>query len=169
MALFDIQKFNRYEVNNTATYVDDGTIVTMVKLADTYVEETKAPNSTYSTRSVFFESNLHLKWEGSFFYDNPTGVLNEYGAQDNLVSQTNYDSPHGFSIQNVIDLLNNNYQIDLTVPAEGLSVIRYVDDTSKLPEYSIKIPINEQLYRHILINGNTGVVISDVLGSYIED
>lgn len=141
----------------------------MVKLAETYVEETNSSNSSFNTRSVFFKSNLSLKREGDFFFRNPTGVFNEYGEQGSPVSQINYDSPYGFSIQNIIDLLNSNYQVDLTVRTENLSVIRYVDDTTQLTEYEIKVPISEQVYRYILINGNTGDVISDVLGSYIED
>lgn len=170
MALFDIQTFNQHEVNDTATYnLNDGSTVTMVKLVDTYFEQTRFPNSTFSTKLQFFQSNLSLKGGGSFFYNNPTGVINEYDEQGNLVSQTNYDTPYGFSIQNVIDLVNSNYQVDLTVPIVNQSVVRYVDDTSHLPLYAIVIPLGDQLFRYILINGNTGDVISDKLGNAIED
>lgn len=167
MALFDIQTFNQDQVNGTATFtLADGSIETMTQHTDIYTQQIQAPNSVFSTNCAFFVSNLSLKSQGSYFYDNPTGVFNVYDEQGNLISQTNYDSPYGFSIQNLIDLFKNNYQIDLTDASQNISVYRSAAGVS--PRYSIKIPYIKQFYRYILIDGNSGNVITDATGAYIK-
>jgi hypothetical protein len=64
--------------------------------------------------------------------------------------------------------MTKEFNIDLMVPIKGIDVARYVDDNSKLPEYSISIPINETSFRCIILDGNSGNVKKDTTGHYIE-
>lgn len=63
-------------------------------------------------------------------------------------------------------MLKSNYQTDLMIPTENLFVKRYVDATTRLPEYEITIPLEYPFFMYILINGNTGDIIADTTGNY---
>jgi hypothetical protein len=170
MEQFDIQKFEQYKINNSATYnLEDGSIVQLTDLGESYREERKILNSPFSTGFIFYKNaTLTLKGGGTFFYNNPTGIFNEYDESGNLVNQINYDGLYNFTIQNLIDLLNDNYQIDLTVPVKNLIVKRYIESNTNTPEYHIMYPIDDQSFRNLKINGNTGEIILDAIGHYIE-
>jgi hypothetical protein len=168
MAQFDKQKFDEIKVNNIAVFnLDDGTQVQLIDNGDTYYEVKSKINDPYRSSLTFYK-NLILKGGGTFFYNNPVGVFTEYDEQGNILNQINYDSMYGFTIQNLIDKMNLSYQINLMIPVKNLSVHRFIDSNTNSPYYQIIYPINDQSFRRFKIDGNSGNVISDTIGNYID-
>jgi hypothetical protein len=166
---FDLLKFNKSQKNNVLIYsLKDGTVVKQTDSGEIYLEERKKLNSPFTIKFVYYKSSLLLKGGGTFFYNNPMGTFKEYDDNGKLIREINYDSKYAFSIQNLIEKVNHDYNIDLNTSATNISINRYVDDVMSLPEYALKIPINENSFRYVLLNGNTGGVIKDVIGHYIE-
>lgn len=167
---FDLQKFNQYKVKNIATYnSDNGMVIEMRELGETYLKVISSRNSPFSTRLTFYKSNRSIKRRGTFFYNNPVGVSYEYDDQANLTKQINCDSAYNFSIEKLIDLLKNKYQTDLMIPTKNIFVNRYINDATHRPEYEIIIRSEYPFFLDILINGNTGDIIEEKAGNYIED
>lgn len=170
MEKFDIVSFNKYKINNMANYTaSDGNRILSEDIDSYYFEQIKSNiNDPFSFKYRFFKSSLALMSSCQFFYNIPTGEYLEYDQHGKLIIKKDYDSPYLFSINDLIQKMAKEFNTDLMTPIKGIDVARYVDDNSKLPEYSIRIPINESSFRYIVLDGNSGNVKKDVIGHNIE-
>lgn len=170
MEKFDIASYNKLKINGMARYVkSDGTQITLKDAGAYYTEEDRNDaNTPFATTYRFFKGSLKLKGSGSMFYRISTGVSKEYNENGELVSEKDFDAQYKFTIDSLIKKIKKEFDINLLIPTAGLTVYRYVDDTTKLPEYDIEIPVRDLVFRHIVVDGNSGLIKKDFTASNVE-
>jgi hypothetical protein len=170
MEKFNIVDYNRLQINGIARYIrSDGSQITLKDAGAYYTEEIrKESNSPFATTYRFFKSSLKLKGSGSLFYKIATGVFKEYNEKGELVSEKDFDAQYKFTIDSLIDKMKKEFNINLLTPTAGLMVYRYVDAVTKSPEYVIQVPIRDLVFRHIVLDGNSGRTKKDFIATNVE-
>ena len=166
---FDIASFNKFQVNGTAKFRSkDGSEITLKTLGPEYFEKVKRDsNSPFALVLRFFRPSLMLNSSVHTFYEFSYGKLLLYDETGNLVRERNLDTPYGLDIKSFIDVVSKDLNINLLIPTPGLVVYRNIA-AENMPEYEIVISIHDLTYRHIILDGNSGVVKKDYIATNIE-
>ena len=144
----------------------DGSEMQKSEDMDYYYFRTTLPHSPYATKYTYFKNPLQLKREYNTFYSASTGILKEYDKQGNLIKEINLDAGFGFSLQNVIGIMQADYQIDLLhLPKDQYRDLeRSLATSNTPPTYTIAFDdVASKRRREVVLNGNTGELISDNL------
>ena len=150
----------------------DGSEMQKSENMDYYNFDIKLPDSPYGAEYIYFKNPIQLKIEYNKFYSASIGILKEYDIQDNLIKEINLDAGFGFSLQNVIDKMQADYKIDLLHPPKGLyrDLERSLAKSNTPPIYKFAFDDNKINNRRIIVlNGNTGELISDNYILFVDE
>ena len=154
----------------------DGTELERSNDKSFYYLQMRHPEHPYRTNYMFFKKSLQLKAENYYFYD---AIVSQkiYNEQGKLIYKKNFNTDYAFSIQNLIDKMQTEYQIDLLHPGKVLYInVERGFDTVKVHPFSRYYLISisttttrDSGIRKILLDGNSGKVISDGMSRILTD
>ncbi len=164
METFKIKEIkNKFKLNEDISEVKKNTEFIYSERDDIYRVTSKIKNSPFVNNKVFYKNSMSLKAEGNSFYMIPIGISIEYDETGNVIEEKNWDEFEGrtFSIQQLINKMNNDFNIDLT------DVNRCGLNTEFDPRYGYYYVVMIRNFdshgrpREIHINVKTGEVMSD--------
>nr|WP_294942771.1 hypothetical protein [uncultured Mucilaginibacter sp.] len=161
----DKATFNKYELlkrNKSAQFMSkDGFLISFIELDSVYQIEKQRPTSPFKTVKVYDKAG-NLTVSGYLFYDISIGKTTLYDLNGNILSQTNENAEYAFSVTQLIKKIRNDFKIDISVIDPDISVDQNIEDhPTPTPTYIIRIKKANFMFRELLINGTTGVLISD--------
>ena len=167
MEHFDIEKYKDWEVDTT--YIafgedqyykknDRRVSVSFGGEYDIIVNETD--NTPYKTYKRFSKKTKSLLDIGKSFYDVDIEAWKYYDETGSLINEINEDTLYKLSVEDIIKIAKQEYNIDLMDISMRYKVSR---NDSGLPQYFIHIPKpnSEGIYRIISIDALTGKTVSD--------
>ena len=158
------EKFENSTIYSNRFKLPDGNDMRKIEDMNYYIFIITHPDSPYGAEYIYFKNPIQLKSECNKFYSASIGILKEYDIQGNLIKEINFDAGFGFSLQNVIDKMQADYKIDLLHPPKGLyrDLERNLAKSNAPPTYKVVFDDNKIDNRRIIVlNGNTGELISD--------
>ena len=168
----DVKNFQKHEYHSRVSIkVGKNTEVEIIDMGKYWIKISSINQSAYSLRAAFSKDGLKLIGIDTLFYDRPIGEYNKYDKSGKLVNKINDDAAYTFTISDVIKLIKNKYDVDLTKRKKGQIVLRHFENGDKrTPVYNVLLPtkVDEVTYRRILIDGNDGHIITDEEGEYID-
>jgi hypothetical protein len=181
MKKFDAKRYENLPLDSTQrnteknkTYISGNKRIQVEYEKDStvFVSETEI-NSPYSNRKRYYISTNknQLSAEIKYFNGMPIGICKEYDEDGNVIKETDFDENYYFSIQQLIEKMENDFGIDLITPKnsnnqnEKLQIVYGVGRDNSSHSYIVQIS-NGMHYRRIIIDGKNGEVISDKTGNY---
>jgi hypothetical protein len=126
-------------------------------------------NSPYKSRKLYSQKSLILIREEQLFYDFCIGITKIYNDNGILSDSIDCDSKYKFSTNELMKIMKTKYLIDLTTTLKGETQIVSRDYINGKNCYNITIFLNSSLKgsrKNIIIDGNTGEVISEFISTY---
>ena len=120
------------------------------------VEETD--NTPYKIVKVYSYKTKKLLGRGVYFYQCSIGIDKEYDENGNFIKETNNETPYKLSVEGIIKIAKQEYNIDLMDTSMRYNFSRSDYEFAK---YQIRIPLGETISRLIIIDATTGKTISD--------
>lgn len=125
-------------------------------------------DSPYKSRKLYSQKSLMLIREEQLFYGFCIGITKIYNDNAILSDSTDCDSKYKFSTNELIKKMKTKYLIDLTTLQGKTQIVSrdYINDKNC---YNIIIYLNSSLKgstKNIIIDGNTGEVISEFISTY---
>ena len=159
---FDVKTFNKSAINNELILtLKDGTTIKKIKIRDIFYEERQAPHSPFKDYKYYYVENNNLKYSGRQFFNFKIGVWNEYDSAGQLIKQRNWDEHYGFSIDDLILMMKNEFNIDIAKITGRAGALRGKDGIYYYEVHLAISNIKMSSVRIIRINGNSGKVVSD--------
>ena len=165
MEHFDIEKYKDWEVDpeyRTSPNYDKHYQKDYKKVRITYVEEEilleESDNTPYITFKSFSLKTKSLTLIGRTFYDANIGIWKYYDENGNLIKETNEEPLYKLSVEDIIKIMKQEYNMDLMDTSLGYSLSR---DDYEFPQYEIIVRLGDGLFRIIIINADNGKTVSD--------
>lgn len=175
MERFDIETFNHNKDGYSWIYTSpDGTKIWQREdFGNGYQVEITPPHSNYTTIKLFnYEGNLIHVWLQ--FHSFIVGVSKEYDGRGNVIKEYDQDKGFAFSIDDLIQKMQDEYGVDITDTRQTFTVYRGGGEGEEAPFYGLYVydfSQGKNTTRTIayLFDGNTGKLLytipADIEGS----
>lgn len=144
----------------------DGKNIELLEDSNDYQENITNSKNPFGICNHYYK-DLNLKSNVQLFYDEPIGIYKEYDHKGHVIKKEDCDSLYKFSVYSLIRKFKKEYNLDLSIPKERRNVIRNYDSTIG-SLYIVHFDLNILTFREITVNGNSGKVISNIKGNYVE-
>lgn len=168
MKKIDEKKLMMFKSYDKQEYVVNDTLFKLDEFEDIYIEIAKPIHENFQKHSVYDKKNLKLKREGQVFDRMPIGVHKFYDEKGNLIKETDFDRGFNFTINDLLVKVKKELKINLNNDLKGIEISRGMNKKYNIPVYNIFIPVKTEdnsypTKRHIIIEGTTGNIISDLI------
>lgn len=167
MEKFDINKLKENQKTLKEKIIEDKN--TLSKVGETskgYYEYKYSKINPYVEKKFYFE-NLALKSKTKMFYEVPTGKQSIYNEKGVLISEKDFDSQRHFSIDQLVQKMQSEFNINLLIDVDKKGVSMSVStDNKPCYEVVLKDYYSEGVHRLIDIDVNDGKVLKDVRLTY---
>lgn len=162
MKYFILDKYKDWELDtdflssdNHKFYKKDDRRVEITMYDDAITIRQKNKNKPYVFIESFYPNN-NIKYSGNDFYTIHTGIWKEFDSTGRLIKEKKYDEFYKFTIENLIEKINKDYNFDLEDVSQGGSVGRNGKDGISYYEVSLKSKEEPLKMDYILVDGTTG-------------
>lgn len=138
-------------LENTATPEGD-------PLSDETIQVEETDNTPYKNVKVYSYRTKSLLVEGRYFYESYIGIDKEYDENGNFIKETDYDKNYKLSVEDIIKIVQQEYEIDLMDTSKRYNFSR---NDYQFPKYQIRVWLGETTSRVIIIDATTGKTVSD--------
>ena len=177
MKKFDIQKFRENNPNeNVKEYnSENNDEIQQFKGGinnNGFIEKLRKKNSPIEIYSEFYH-NLSLKTTTTLFYLFPIGNTKEYDPNGNLINETNNDEKYSFSVEQLCELIKEEYGVDLMVRSspnkdELLYTVsrQYITNLGKncyIVTFYSELPDEGEFYarKNVYVDGTSGKILAE--------
>lgn len=171
METLDNKSFDEIQINGEANFtLPNGNSVSQFRMGDTYVEDIKVKGTSFSIKNQYVKSSGAIKSSVEIFHGFPIGVIKYYDGDGSVIKEVDFDEPFHFSIDDIALKVKNEFNIDIMKDNKNVRVAR----GPKPPEYEVSFPVDPSLdspygdKRVLLIDGNTGAIISNTIRIYTK-
>lgn len=127
-------------------------------------------DSPYMSLKVYSQKTLMLIREDQFFYNFCIGSTKVYNEKGVLINSIDCDLKYVFSVSKLIEKIKTKYSVDLTTRKANGTVSTVSRNYSNGKDcYDVTIYLTSSLkgpMKNIIIDGNTGEVISEIISKY---
>lgn len=168
MEKFDVTKIiNGFGAESEIKFTKDDTIYEVLDSNNQYVETRKKISESFTRHLVYDKKTLSLLKESTSFSKISYGIYREFDTMGNVLKEVNLDEKFEFSLDNLLKLVKIKYEVDFNQVLNN-SVYRGFDEHLGRYVYKIHQHIDDYKMRYIIIDGQTGDVISDDYKFYSE-
>lgn len=177
MEHFDIEKYNDWEIDSSGIASDydkyfkkgakkiriifstlENTASDNPSTINETIQVEETDNTPYKIVKVYSFKTKKLLGKGVYFYQCSIGIDKEYDENGNFIKETNNETPYKLSVEDIIKIVKQEYNIDLMDTSMRYNFSR---NDYELPKYQIRIPLGETTSRVIIIDATTGKKVSD--------
>jgi hypothetical protein len=166
MFYFSEGLYKDYEINYGSDSIDQ-----KLKKGDKTVEILEGINVIQVSE---YDSHTHIKYvfaynketkslmaQRTYFYSIDTGVWKEYDTNGNVIKEEDMDAYYKITINDFVNLMKEQYKIDLFSNNYVWSIDRYKDKLRPRPIYVVIEGPSRFYSRYITIDANTGETLFD--------
>ena len=165
MFYFNEEPYKDYEINYGSDSIDQ-----KLKKGDKTVEILE---HIHGIQVSEYDSHTHIKYvfaynketkslmaQRTYFYSIDTGVWKEYDTNGNVIKEEDMDAYYKITINDFVNLMKEQYKIDLFSNNYVWSIDRYKDNRPR-PIYVVIEGPSRFYSRYITIDANTGETLFD--------
>lgn len=181
MEALDNKSFDEIQVNGEAKFtLPNGNSVRQIRIGDTYDEEISIKGTPFIIKNTYAKSNIAIQSSLKLFYGFPIGVKKFYDGNGNVIKEIDCDKPaFKFSIDDLALKIKNEFNIDIMKDNKYVYVSRTLLISDSVPlTYTVAFSVNPNIdsnidpqygdKRVLVIDGNTGSIISNTIKSYTK-
>lgn len=181
MTKLDNKSFDEIQINGEANFIlPNGNSVRQIRIGDTYDEEITIKGSPFIIKNTYAKSNRAIQSSLELFYGFPIGVKKFYDGYGNVIKEIDCDKPaFKFSIDDLALKIKNEFSIDIMKDNKYVNVSRTLLISTSVPlTYTVAFPVDSKINlnidpqygdkRVLVIDGNTGSIISNTIKSYTK-
>jgi hypothetical protein len=169
--IFDIIRYrHQKKINQYSFQTENGTTVTLKEDHDTYEELRKDTGSNYTLSKIYYKASLTLKSTVNCFQNFPIIIQENYNKRGKLIKRKNWDEGYLFSIADLAQKMQQDFNIDILKSGNGIGVLR--GSSGSINYYLVSTLLSANLKgdsRVIKIDGLSGQIISNEVSIYNED
>ena len=158
---FDKHNFDWHQKDGEYVTHDMGATIELYDNGDTlYYKRVKPDSSAMEYRMAFYKDCLTVAATAVKFYDVYIWGKREYDRQGNLISVENADAPYNYSVDDVVQWVEDKYNVDLTKKPRWAMMnrspnpiphymLRFIDNDGQRIVYSIDARDGSLIYENI--------------------